>query len=241
MVTDPTTVCAESSFSASLHGSPVAWPRNCTHQLSTPGPAAAVAEQAAPVVSRRARNAWCRSTTLSVICAPRSLGQRAFAVEVAGLEPGERDVDHHRRRNGADIRPRLARQHVLAHGAAVGPDHIVRADDFLDGAVEQQPAAVVDVAVAAVGIGYAGLGPPRRPADGLRTPCDGHHRCDRQDSNRFDPPTHRSTRYPARSAMATCAAGLGRCAQLAKYCQNRGAATYASSIGAAARTRRGEP
>ena len=29
---------AVSSFSASLHGSPPRWPRNCTHQLSTPVP-----------------------------------------------------------------------------------------------------------------------------------------------------------------------------------------------------------
>src|SRR5262249_31093521 len=52
-------------------------------------------------------------------------GQRALAVEVAGLVPREGDVDHHWRRTGADIRPRAARQHVLADRPAVWPNDVV--------------------------------------------------------------------------------------------------------------------
>ena len=43
-----------------------------------------------------------------------------------------------------------ALQHVLAHRAAVGPHHVLGAQHLLDRAVLQQPAPVVDVAVAAV-------------------------------------------------------------------------------------------
>src|SRR5213078_2352890 len=66
---------AASSFLASTQGSPGCCPRSWTHQLSTPasgpGPAAAAAEQPAPVTERRARKASCRSMTVSEISAPR--------------------------------------------------------------------------------------------------------------------------------------------------------------------------
>src|SRR6188472_1288812 len=93
---------AESSFSASLQGSVSALSRSCTHQLNTPEPAAAVAEQPAPL-----------------------LGEGAFAIEAAGLEPGEDHVDRRRRPTRADVLPRLALEHVLTHRTAVGPHHVL--------------------------------------------------------------------------------------------------------------------
>src|SRR5262245_50182003 len=83
-------------------------------------------------------------------------GQCAFAVDAAAFEPGESHVDHRR----------ATCEHILADGSAVGPHDVVRAEGFLNGAVDQKAAAVVDVAVAASGVGYGNRCPLRGPVDG---------------------------------------------------------------------------
>ena len=140
---------------------------------------------AAPVVSRRARNASCRSTSRIGDRRAAFGGQRPLTFQAAGLEPGERHVDH--RSSGAAP----PRQHVLADGAAVRTNHAVGDERLLDRAVEQKSATIIDIAVAAVGIGYARMRPSRGTADGRRTSCNDCRRCDRRDSNLIDTPTHR--------------------------------------------------
>ena len=91
----------------------------CTHQLNTPVPAAAVAEQAAPVVSRRAENACVAFHHVVGDLRPARRCQGPFAVEAAGLEPREDDVDRRPEAPGAACA--RSRQDVLAHRTAVGP------------------------------------------------------------------------------------------------------------------------
>ena len=107
---------ADSSFSAASHGSRPSCGRNCTHQLSTPGPAAAVAAHAAALSGRCTRNAGCRTITLSGDAWRRARSARSRSrSKRARLEPREDDVDQ----------PAGRRQDVLAHRAAVGPDDAV--------------------------------------------------------------------------------------------------------------------
>ena len=182
---------AESSFSASWHGSPpLDLPRNCTHQLSTPG-------------AGRSGGRACRAGGVTpgqkrVVPFDVRIGDRraAFGGQLPARGPGCRTRTRRtsRRSPGAPVpgRIRLPRQHVLADGAAVGTNHVVGGQRFLDGGVEQKSAAIIDVAVAAVGIGYARMRPSRGTADGRRTSCNDCRRCDRRDSNLIDTPTHRT-------------------------------------------------
>ena len=161
---------ADNSFSAASHGF---WPF-MRPELHPPGqhsgPAAAVAEQAAALSGAAPGTPDDAATSLSVSRLPRSLGQGTFAFEAARVEPGEDDVDE---------TARTSRRHVLADRTAVRPHDAVGAQQFLDRVVQQQSTAVVDVAVAAIGVGHRGRASLRAAVDGLRAPDGGHRRGDR--------------------------------------------------------------
>ena len=88
---------AESSFSASWHGSPpLDVPRNCTHQLNTPGAGGSGGR------ARRAGGVTPRQERLVPFDVRFGDGRAALggqcplAVQAAGLEPGEGHVDRRR-------------------------------------------------------------------------------------------------------------------------------------------------